>query len=367
MRTRALDEALDAREVVGVDQRRDGGGVVARVAEHVLVREAVEELEERLADALLHQQARAGEAHLAGVVVLPGGLARRRLEVGVGEDEQRPLAAELTRERDDVARGGGADVHRGLGRAGERDRAARRDGGERGADLLADPLHDVEHAGGEPASWTRSQRSEQESGDHSAGFSTTVQPAASAGAVFQVESMNGAFQGVITTAGPLGMRRTRFRVPFDSQRAPRGHREVGVGAEVARAARDHPRAERPEQHRHVGALDGGEPLDVRVDQVGEPVQVRRAARGAERRPRRGPRLAAATASSASRSPPRATSARRLRVDRAQRSMNVASLPTRSPPMKCSVETSTPAIVDAAHDLMRAALAPSRGRRRCRRR
>ena len=71
--------------------------------------------------------------------------------------------------------------------------------------------------GGKPASDTRSQSSEHESGDHSAGLSTTVQPAASAGAVFQVESMNGAFHGVITTAGPLGMRTTRFRVPFDSQ------------------------------------------------------------------------------------------------------------------------------------------------------
>ena len=44
-----------------------------------------------------------------------------------------------------------------------------------------------------------------------------MQPAASAGAVFQVESMNGAFHGVITTAGPLGIRITRLRVPFDSQ------------------------------------------------------------------------------------------------------------------------------------------------------
>ncbi len=42
-------------------------------------------------------------------------------------------------------------------------------------------------------------------------------PAASAGAIFQVESMNGAFHGVITTAGPAGMRTTRLRVPFDSQ------------------------------------------------------------------------------------------------------------------------------------------------------
>ena len=71
--------------------------------------------------------------------------------------------------------------------------------------------------GGRSASATRSASSEHESGDHSAGLSTTVQPAASAGAVFQVESMKGAFQGVITTAGPLGIRCTRLRVPFDSQ------------------------------------------------------------------------------------------------------------------------------------------------------
>ena len=44
-----------------------------------------------------------------------------------------------------------------------------------------------------------------------------MHPAASAGAVFQVESMNGAFQGVITTAGPLGIRTTRLCVPFESQ------------------------------------------------------------------------------------------------------------------------------------------------------
>ena len=44
-----------------------------------------------------------------------------------------------------------------------------------------------------------------------------MQPAASAGAVFQVESMKGAFQGVITAAGPDGMRTTRFRVPLLDQ------------------------------------------------------------------------------------------------------------------------------------------------------
>ena len=44
-----------------------------------------------------------------------------------------------------------------------------------------------------------------------------MQPAASAGAHFHVDSMNGAFHGVITTAGPLGLRTTRLVVPFDSQ------------------------------------------------------------------------------------------------------------------------------------------------------
>ena len=123
VRPRALDEAGDPLEVVAVDQRRDGGVVVARVAEHVLVGEAVEQLEELLGDRLLDEQARPGEAHLAGVVVLSRRLARSRLEVAVVEDEQRAFAAELAGERDDVLRRRDADVTRGLGRARERDAA----------------------------------------------------------------------------------------------------------------------------------------------------------------------------------------------------------------------------------------------------
>ena len=44
-----------------------------------------------------------------------------------------------------------------------------------------------------------------------------MHPAASAGAHFHVDSMNGAFQGVITAAGPAGIRWTRFQVPFERQ------------------------------------------------------------------------------------------------------------------------------------------------------
>ena len=48
-------------------------------------------------------------------------------------------------------------------------------------------------------------------GDHSAGLWTTVQPAASAGAIFQVESMNGVFHGVMTPTGPIGTRVDTFQ------------------------------------------------------------------------------------------------------------------------------------------------------------
>ena len=71
--------------------------------------------------------------------------------------------------------------------------------------------------GGSPASTVRSASSEHDRGDHSAGLRMTVLPAARAGASFHVDSMNGAFHGVITTAGPAGIRSTVLRVPFDDQ------------------------------------------------------------------------------------------------------------------------------------------------------
>ena len=60
--------------------------------------------------------------------------------------------------------------------------------------------------GGRPASPVISPSRWAVSGLHSAGLWTTVHPAASAGAIFQVLSMNGVFQGVITPTGPMGWR-----------------------------------------------------------------------------------------------------------------------------------------------------------------
>lgn len=47
-----------------------------------------------------------------------------------------------------------------------------------------------------------------DSGDHSAGLRTTVQPEASAGTSFQVLSMKGVFHGVMRPATPMGLRTT---------------------------------------------------------------------------------------------------------------------------------------------------------------
>ncbi len=66
---------------------------------------------------------------------------------------------------------------------------------------------------GRPASAAMSHRSEAVSGDHSDGFSTTVSPAASAGAIFQVASMSGAFHGEISAQTPAGSQETWLRCP----------------------------------------------------------------------------------------------------------------------------------------------------------
>ena len=69
------------------------------------------------------------------------------------------------------------------------------------------PLTVFHTPGGMPASRLISARIIAVNGLSSAGLCTTVQPAASAGAIFQVESMNGVFQGVMTATGPIGVRR----------------------------------------------------------------------------------------------------------------------------------------------------------------
>ncbi len=70
------------------------------------------------------------------------------------------------------------------------------------------PLTRLNTPSGKPASAKICAHRLAESGVNSAGFSTTVQPAASAGASFQLSSMNGVFHGVIRPATPTGLRCT---------------------------------------------------------------------------------------------------------------------------------------------------------------
>ena len=60
--------------------------------------------------------------------------------------------------------------------------------------------------GGNPASSTSAANSSVEAGACSAGLTTIVQPAASAGATFQLISSTGEFHGVIAATTPSGSR-----------------------------------------------------------------------------------------------------------------------------------------------------------------
>ena len=80
--------------------------------------------------------------------------------------------------------------------------------GQRLAGLLAEAVHTLNTPAGKPGLAARSliRSTCAVSGLHSAGLCTTVQPAASAGAIFHVDSMNGVFHGVMTPTGPIGWR-----------------------------------------------------------------------------------------------------------------------------------------------------------------
>ena len=57
-----------------------------------------------------------------------------------------------------------------------------------------------------------SQSAQAASGVSAAGFTTTAQPAASAGASFQTTSATGKFQGVMAATTPTGAGRTQLPV-----------------------------------------------------------------------------------------------------------------------------------------------------------
>ncbi|CAB5076783.1 unannotated protein [freshwater metagenome] len=75
------------------------------------------------------------------------------------------------------------------------------------------PCTTLKTPSGKPASFAMSQRREALSGVHSAGFKITVSPDASAGAIFQLASISGAFHGVMSAATPDGSQETTLVCP----------------------------------------------------------------------------------------------------------------------------------------------------------
>ena len=217
---RPLHEALHPGQVIGVDQRADRGLRAPTVTEHVLVGEPVEQLEEVARHRSLHDEACTGEAYLARIVVLEGGLPRRRLEIGVGEDEKRSLSPNSA-VKGTMLRAAATPMWRAVsGEPVKEMRLTRRSDTRAAPTSSPIPWTKLNTPGGSPASSTRSARTEAESGAHSAGLRITVLPAARAGASFQVERIQGAFQGVMITAGPAGILCTWLSVPFEDQVRP---------------------------------------------------------------------------------------------------------------------------------------------------
>ena len=79
------------------------------VAGHVRVDVGAEALHELAGDLRVHEQPGPRQADLPRVVVHLRGAGSGVVEIGVGEHQQRPLAAELTGERDEVGRCGATD------------------------------------------------------------------------------------------------------------------------------------------------------------------------------------------------------------------------------------------------------------------
>ena len=72
------------------------------------------------------------------------------------------------------------------------------------APVAPSPVTMLTTPGGNPASWQSSAKASAVSGVYSAGFSTTVLPAASAGAIFQASISSGKFHGMIWPQTPTG-------------------------------------------------------------------------------------------------------------------------------------------------------------------
>ena len=179
-----LDVAAHALALGVGDERAEPGRVVERVAEREARPPPAASASASASRCARDQHPGQRGAGLAGVEEALGDAVPDRLvEVGVVEDHVGRLAAELQRHPLDRRRGQLGDPPAGPGRAGERDHVDVGVGGDRLADDRAgagDQVEDARRAG--PPRRSTSASMKAFSGATSLGLSTTVQPAARAGA-----------------------------------------------------------------------------------------------------------------------------------------------------------------------------------------
>jgi len=159
-----IDQVADALQLHRVDDGAHVDRLVERIAEPKRLHARRQLRDEALVDALLDEEPRSGAADLA--LVQPDRVDHpfdRRVEIGIVEDDEGRLAAELQRQALAGAGGRLADFPPDLGRAGEGDLGDARMGDDRlaGAAIAGD---DVDHAcrqAGLPAHLGKEQRGER--------------------------------------------------------------------------------------------------------------------------------------------------------------------------------------------------------------
>ena len=188
--------------------RRDVDAEALRLVDQQRLDGAVQALDQRVGDPLVHERARRGRALLAGEA--ERGVGERGddvVEVGVGVDDHAVLAAHLGHDALEVPLagrelgGGLEDLEPDRAGAGERDRVHAGVRDERRADVAL-AGQEASAPAGTPAAWSASTIASAQAGDCSAGLSTTPLPVARPAATMPAGIASGKFHGPMTATTP---------------------------------------------------------------------------------------------------------------------------------------------------------------------
>ena len=201
------------------------------MAQAKALRDLGELLDEPVVDALFDEDAAAGDAHLAGMEHRGAvqGAAHRAVEVRIGEDDVRALAAQLQPDLLQRVGGHAHDLFTGARVARERDHVdvgVLNQLGPRCAARADHEVHDALRELGDVVDHLHELG--RRPGVTLDGLMITALPAASAGASERVSSESAMFQGTMMETTPIGSRMQ------DRQRVRREHRRAAV--DVARQA-----------------------------------------------------------------------------------------------------------------------------------